>query len=87
MNRIRITFKFILHFLTAKNTLGFGVHSPYVFHFTKFVIYNKGSYYIFSAIEKIRSSLKKDKRVLNVVDFGTGSKTKLSIAEITNNID
>jgi len=83
MNRIRITFKFILHFLTAKNTLGFGVHSPYVFHFTKFVIYNKGSYYIFSAIEKIRSSLKNDKRILNVIDFGTGRKSNISIAEIT----
>ena len=83
MNRIRITFKFILHFLSAKNTLGFGVHSPYVFHFTKFVIYNKGSYYIFSAIEKIRSSLKNDKRILNVIDFGTGRKSNISIAEIT----
>ena len=83
MNRIRLTFKFILHFITAKNTLGFGVHSPYVFHFTKFVIYNKGSYYIFSAIEKIRSSLKNDKRILNVIDFGTGRKSNISIAEIT----
>jgi len=83
MNRIRITFKFILHFLTAKNTLGFGVHSPYVFHFTKFVIYNRGSYYIFSAIEKMRLSLKNDKRILNFVDFGTGDKSNISIAEIT----
>jgi len=83
MNRIRITLKFILHFLTANNTHGFGVHSPYVFHFTKFVIYNKGSYYIFSAIEKIRSSLKNDKRILNVIDFGTGRKSNISIAEIT----
>jgi len=83
MNRIRLTFKFILHFITAKNTLGFGVHSPYVFHFTKFVIYNNGSYYIFSAIEKMRSSLKNDKRILNIVDFGTGSKSNISIRKIT----
>ena len=84
MNRIRITFKFILHFLSAKNTLGFGVHSPYVFHFTKFVIYNKSSYYIFSAIEKLRLSLKNDKRILNIDDFGTGRKSNISIAEITS---
>ena len=79
MNRIRITFKFILHFLSAKNTNGYGVHSPYVFHFTKFVINNNGSYYIFSTIEKIRSTLKKDKRRLNVVDFGTGTKTNMPV--------
>lgn len=82
MNRIRITFKFILHFLSAKNTLGFGVHSPFVFHFTKFVIYNKGFYYIFSAIEKLRLSLKQDKRILNVVDLGTGIKSNITISEI-----
>ena len=82
MNRIRITFKFILHFLTAKNTHGFGVHSPYVFHFTKFVVDNNGSYYIFSTIEKIRLRLKKDKRLLNVVDFGTGRKSNILVSEI-----
>lgn len=82
MNRIRITFKFILHFLSAKNTQGFGVHSPYVFHFTKFVIYNNGSYYIFSTIEKIRSALKKDKRRLTVVDFGTGIKSEILVSKI-----
>jgi len=83
MNRIRIAFKFILHFLSAGNTHGFGVHSPYVFHFTKFVIYNKGSYYIFSTIEKIRSTLKKDKRLLTVDDFGAGRKSELLVSEIT----
>jgi predicted O-methyltransferase YrrM len=82
MNQIRITFKFILHFLTAKNTHGFGVHSPYVFHFTKFVLDNNGTYYIFTAIEKIRSKLKKDNRRLTVVDFGTGSKTDILVSEI-----
>jgi len=82
MNQIRITFKFILHFLTAKNTHGFGVHSPYVFHFTKFVLDNNGTYYIFSTIEKIRSKLKKDKRRLTVVDFGTGSKTDILVSKI-----
>jgi len=82
MNQIRITFKFILHFLTAKNTHGFGVHSPYVFHFTKFVLDNNGTYYIFSTIEKIRSKLKKDKRRLTVIDFGTGSKTEILVSEI-----
>jgi len=84
MNRIRITYKFILHFLTAKNTLGFGVHSPYVFNFTNLVIYNKGYYYIFSNIEKLRSELKKDKTILNYDDFGTGKKRNKTIAEITS---
>jgi len=84
MNRIRIVFKFVIHFLTAKNSYGFGVHSPFIFHFTKFVIYDKSSYYIFSSIEKIRSTLIKDKKVINFVDFGTGKNRSKSIKEIAS---
>lgn len=82
MNRIRMLFKFILHFLSAKNTRGFGVHSPFLFHFTRFVIYNKSTYYVFSSIEKIRSLLKKDNRKINFTDFGTGNAQNNSIAKI-----
>ena len=80
MNRFRITYKFIQHYLSAKNTHGFGVHSPYVFHFVKFVLETKSSYYVFSSIEKVRSSLKRDKRILDIVDYGTGSNRTRTIA-------
>ena len=83
MKRFRITFKFIQHFLSAKNTRGFGVHSPYMFHFTKYVLNSKSSYYIFSSIEKIRLILKEDKRILDITEFGTGNKQKKTVAEIT----
>jgi len=82
MNRFRILYKFILHFLSARNTYGFGVHSPSVYHFTKFVLNSRGYYYIFSSIEMIRLSLKKDKRILNIVDFGTGGNGEKSVAKI-----
>jgi len=84
MIRFRVVFKFVVHFLTAKNTHGFGVHSPLIYHFTKFVIYNKSSYYIFPTIEKIRLSLKNDKRILHVVDYGTGKNRNISVAEIAS---
>jgi len=84
MNHIRIVFKFVIHFLTAKNTYGFGVHSPFIFHFTKFVIYDKSSYYIFSSIEKIRFSLIKDKKKINFIDFGTGKSRNMSINKIAS---
>lgn len=77
-------FRFLIHFLSARNTRGYGVHSPYIFHFTKYVIDNKSSYYVFSAIEKIRLQLKKDNRVLNLTDFGTGNKQQNSISKIAS---
>jgi len=82
MNRFRIALKYILHFLTASNTHGFGVHSPFVYHFTEFVFNKKSTYYIFSSIEIIRSLLEKDKRVLDITDYGAGEKQKKTIAEI-----
>jgi len=84
MNRFRIVYKFIVHFLTARNTHGFGVHSPLVYHFTKFVLNNKGLYYIFPSIENVRRSLKKDTTVLTVDDFGTGRSGKKTVSEIAS---
>jgi predicted O-methyltransferase YrrM len=82
MIRFRMTYKFILHFLTAKNSHGFGVHSPYVFQFTNDVLYNRNRNARFTSIEKIRSNLKKNTNCLDIVDYGTGIKQKKSIAEI-----
>ena len=84
MNRIRIALKYLVHFISARNTRGYGVHSPYLFHFTKYVLDNKSTYYVFSSIEKIRSLLKKDNRVLQLTDFGTGNKQTDTIANIAS---
>lgn len=84
MKRLRFLYKYILHFLTAKHTRGYGVHSPSSFQFTQFVLYDKSSYYIFPKIEEIRSALKKDKRILNITDFGTGKDRKASVASIAS---
>jgi predicted O-methyltransferase YrrM len=55
-----------------------------MFQFTRFVLCESNSYYIFEAIEALRSSLKKDTRVLNINDYGTGVDRNRTIADITN---
>ncbi len=82
MKRLRILYKFVVHFITARNTKGFGVHSPFVFQFIKLVLCDESSYYIFTKIESIRSELKLDRRYLNTKDFGTGIHTKKTISNI-----
>lgn len=72
MNKIRFAIKYIIHFLTAHNSKGFGIHSPLLYQFTKYVIEEKNSFYCFSKIEQVRNELKKDNRKINIVDFGTG---------------
>ena len=82
MNRFRILYKYIYHFLSARNTQGFGVHSPFVFQFTRYVLCEKKPYYIFPSIEKLRSELRSDKRLLNIKDFGTANDRDSTVANI-----
>ena len=82
MNLFRKIYKYIFHLLSARNSNGFGVHSPFIYNFTKFVLCEKCSFYIFPVIENLRSNLKKDFRVLNVKDFGTGIDRNSTISDI-----
>lgn len=84
MQRLRLIYKFITHFLTAKHTGGYGVHSPYIFQFTHFVLLEKNSFYVFRIIEQIRKNLKRDKRVLNITDYGTRNNRKRTVANIAS---
>ena len=82
MKQIRFIYKYILHTLTARNTKGFGIHSPFLFQLVRFVIYDKSQYYIFPKIENLRKALRADKQVLYVEDFGTGSSQYRKVSDI-----
>lgn len=74
--------RYINHLLCAKNSRGYGVHSPFLYAFTQDVIYEKNHFYAFSEIEKVREKLKKEDIVINITDFGAGNKTQANISEI-----
>lgn len=82
MTSIRFFYKFILHFISARNTGGYGIHSPFLFMFNRFVLQEKLPYYVFDSIEKLRSELKQNKTEISITDFGTGSNRVRSIADI-----
>ena len=62
------------HQLTAQNTGGHGVHSPYLFEWVRMVMSDKNAYYAWQAIEDLRSELLHDTREVEFVDFGSGGK-------------
>jgi predicted O-methyltransferase YrrM len=84
MNHFRILYKYLCHFFTARNTGGYGVHSPYLFQFTRFALREKHAFYSFQSIERLRSALQKDNRVVHIADFGTGKDRSETISKIVD---
>lgn len=68
--------------MTARHTGGHGVHSPCLYHFTNFVIYETCPYYVFGAIETVRKQLKRDERVISVTDYGMGKGGERPVKQI-----
>ena len=60
------------HQLTARNTGGHGVHSPYLFEWVRMVMSDKNTYYVWDEIEEIRQEMLKDTREMEFVDYGSG---------------
>ena len=63
------------HQLTAWNTGGEGVHSPYLFEWVRMVMMDKNAYYIWGEIERCREKMLRDKRELEFVDYGSAIKS------------
>ena len=82
MKQLRLLYKYIIHFFSARNTKGHGVHSPFLFNFTTFILNNRGLYYIFPKIEWVRTTLLHDKRTINILDYGTGYDRERPVSDI-----
>lgn len=83
-NHLKLAQKYLHYYLTASNSKGHGVHSPFVFEFIKFVLNDRKKYECYSSIEKQRQVLLNDITVIDVEDFGAGSsiiKTKQRVVK------
>jgi len=67
---------YLRHELTAWNTGGEGIHSPYLFYLVRMLMYDDHRYYVWDAIEKRRQLMLKSTEKVHVADFGTGKKRK-----------
>ena len=71
MSKIHQIGAFIRHFLTAWNTSGEAIHSPYLFRLVRFVLRDENTYYCFRDIERRRELLLACEDSLDVVDYGS----------------
>lgn len=90
MKRMEFLYRLIRyssHYLTAFNSRGGGVHSPYLFELVHYVMRDNHSYYIWKDIENLRYELRCDKTMLDYIDFGSqgspfGVKSKRLVSEV-----
>lgn len=74
----QLTKKFIQYYLSAFNSKGHGMHSPFVFDFILHVLNNKNQYTPPASIEQLRKELLHDHRLLHIEDLGAGSRIHAS---------
>lgn len=73
-NSFQLAKKYLHYYLSASNSKGHGMHSPFVFDFILNVLNNTSGYRYPDDIEELRKSLCKDERVIEVQDHGAGSR-------------
>lgn len=73
-----LALKYIHYWLTAQNGKGHGIHSPFVFDFIVQVLNDKRIHPDVELLEKMRKRLLQDNRLLEITDWGAGSRTDLT---------
>jgi len=79
MNTALISFRiarYLKYIIVARNHKGHNIHSPFIFDLVTRVFRNKTDPAIVYSIEKIRKSLVKDKRVIDVTELGANSDSQ-----------
>ena len=71
--RFQLVKKYLRYYLTASNSKGHGIHSPFVFDFIKHVMNDTKEYTCYEMIELQRKKLLRDETIIEVEDFGAGS--------------
>jgi predicted O-methyltransferase YrrM len=65
-------FDFLRYLYTAANS--HGIHSPFVYDLYNSIIRSGQKPPVYKSIEELRKALKQDSRIINIVDYGAGSR-------------
>lgn len=69
----QLALKYLRYYLTASNSRGHGVHSPFIFDFITKVLNDGSVYPDYKRVEQLRLELLQDQRIIRVEDLGAGS--------------
>ncbi len=77
-------FSLLRHRLTANNTLGHGIHSPFLYDLVRHVMYDSNRYYCFQTIERERQQLLRDNHIIEVEDYGTAPSGPRRVCDVVS---
>jgi len=66
--------RYLKYLIKSKHNKGHGIHSPFLYNFTREVIFSKREKCNFKEIEIIIKELKNDKSLIQINDYGAGSR-------------
>lgn len=70
------------HVLTSRHTMGYGIHSPYLFYIARALVPESSPYYCFDKVEALRQRLLRCRDKVVVKDFGTGRSGERRVCDI-----
>ena len=81
--------KYLQYYLTASNSKGHGIHSPFIFHFITHILNDRQPYDAYEKTERLRNDLLQDHTLLAIEEMGAGSSinktNQRTIASIARN--
>ena len=81
-DKIFSSWAYVRHQSCANNTLGYGIHSPYLFNIARTILTSTEPYYAFEPIKALRRNLLSEEKTVYVEDFGTGRSGKRRVSDI-----
>ncbi|HPW90659.1 MAG TPA: class I SAM-dependent methyltransferase [Paludibacteraceae bacterium] len=82
MNTLFRISAFVHYWRHAKHHKGFGVHSPFVFHWLNHVLYEKDFFYAYQQLRTIRKELLSNTTKIQLSGFGTAALRTTTIRKI-----
>lgn len=72
--KVKFAFKYTKYCLTARHRKGHGIHSPFVYNLVSKVFNDEEKYDEYGEINNLRNKLLNDNTMIQVNDYGAGSK-------------
>lgn len=82
MTKLFQTKAYCKYLYKARHRKGYGIHSPYLFHFLVDVIYEKSNYYCFKKHKIEHQKTLKNNTIINLPNLGTGCARTTTVSKI-----